>query len=67
MIYEYACSVCGSTFELEQSIKDAPLTECVKCNALGVKRLVSGGTFVLRGDGWARDSYSSKQHTNKDQ
>ena len=64
--YEYACSGCGGTFEVEQSIKDAPLERCDLCGAPDVKRLVSGCTFVLKGGGWYADGYSpgsSKKET----
>jgi len=60
MTYEYQCSVCSHQFEVEQSIKDEPLSECPKCHVTALKRLVSGGTgFVLQGEGWAKDLYSS--------
>lgn len=62
--YEYECEA-GHLFEVEQSIKDAPLKECPmwhnpleprmckkKC-----KRLISATSFVLKGDGWAKDGY----------
>lgn len=60
--YEYECAACGTVFELEQSIKDQPASTCVRCGAKDVKRLVSGGTFMLKGNGWAKDNYSK---TNK--
>lgn len=60
MTYEYCCAVCDHKFEAEQSIKDEPLVECPKCHVTALRRLVSGGTgFVLQGDGWAKDLYSS--------
>lgn len=60
MIYEYACKCCNHQFETEQSIKDEPLQECPKCRICALKRLISGGTFILKGDGWAADNYSKK-------
>lgn len=58
--YEYECNVCGHQLEAEQSIKDKPLEECPKCRVLSLKRLISSNTnFVLKGDGWAGDGYSS--------
>ena len=60
MTYEYACEACGHQWEAEQSIKDAPLKECVACGKEKAKRLVSGGTgFLLKGGGWYADLYSS--------
>jgi putative FmdB family regulatory protein len=60
MTYEYACEACGHQWEAEQSIKDAPLKQCVVCGKEKAKRLVSGGTgFLLKGGGWYADLYSS--------
>ena len=65
MIYDYICKNehCKKEFEAEQSIKDEPLTECPHCKGLeGVQRLISSGTnFVLKGDGWYADGYSSSE------
>jgi putative FmdB family regulatory protein len=61
MTYDYFCKSCEKNFEFEQSIKDDPLTVCPKCGAdSSVKRLITGGGFVLKGRGWAADNYSSK-------
>ncbi|MFO0613874.1 MAG: zinc ribbon domain-containing protein [Polyangiaceae bacterium] len=50
--YEYACQACGNEWEAEQSIKDAPLTECPACKAQAAKRQISKGAgFILKG-GW---------------
>lgn len=58
--YEYACSSCGNEFELEQSIKDDPISECPKCKNQTAKRQISRGTgFILKGGGWYSDLYSS--------
>ncbi|MBN1504697.1 MAG: zinc ribbon domain-containing protein [Candidatus Eisenbacteria bacterium] len=52
--YEYECDACGLRFELKQSMKDAPLTECPECHGK-VRRLVSGGAgFILKGSGRGR-------------
>jgi putative FmdB family regulatory protein len=58
--YEYACSSCQHEWEFEQSIKDAPLTECPACHAATARRQISrGGGFILKGGGWYADLYSS--------
>ena len=59
--YEYACISCNHQFEVEQSIKDEPLIECLNCKEKSLKRLISNTSFVLRGSGWAADNYSSKK------
>lgn len=63
MTYDYFCKNCEKEFEVEQSIKENPLSDCPKCGSEGsLKRLISGGNgFVLKGDGWAADNYSSKK------
>ena len=59
--YDYHCNCCTKDFEIEQSIKDAPLLECPSCKVAALQRLISGGSsFVLVGDGWAKDNYSKK-------
>ncbi len=64
--YEYKCTF-GHEFEETQKITDAPLTACpVKishdhvCEA-EVKRLISGSNFILKGSGWAKDGYGSRE------
>jgi predicted nucleic acid-binding Zn ribbon protein len=59
----YPYQVIGSDeiIEVEQSIKDDPLTEIVRDGlTLNVKRVISGGTgFILKGGMWARDGYEA--------
>lgn len=58
--YEYACTSCGNEWEAEQSIKDAPLTECPRCHEATARRQISRGTgFILKGGGWYSDLYAS--------
>jgi putative FmdB family regulatory protein len=58
--YEYACSSCKHEWELEQSIKEAAITECPSCHQATAKRQISRGTgFILKGGGWYADLYSS--------
>ncbi len=56
--YAYGCRVCSNEFEIEQSIKDEPMAECPKCRIYTKNRLIVGSSFVLKGDGWAKDLYS---------
>jgi putative FmdB family regulatory protein len=65
--YEYACSSCQHQWEAEQSIKDAPLTECPSCHAEAAKRQISRGTgFILKGGGWYSDLYASSSNKGGD-
>src|SRR5690349_24140821 len=58
--YEYACSSCHHEWEAEQSIKEAPLTECPTCHEQTARRQISRGVgFILKGGGWYSDLYSS--------
>lgn len=73
--YEYQCEN-GHTFEEVQPIHDEPLQICPvvipfsgpeleRCEA-PVRRLISRTSFVLKGDGWAKDSYSSTGKKKKE-
>jgi putative FmdB family regulatory protein len=59
--YEYQCQACSHQLEAFQSIKDAPLKECPQCHEQKLERLISGGTFHLKGGGWYKDLYSSSK------
>ncbi len=62
--YEYRCNA-GHEFEKQQRITDAPLKTCPSVARKGntvfcgrpVKRLISKGSFTLKGGGWGRDGY----------
>jgi putative FmdB family regulatory protein len=58
--YEYGCEACGKTWELEQRITEAAIKKCPECGKLEARRLISGGTFMLKGGGWYADGYGSK-------
>ena len=62
--YEYGCEACGKKWEAEQRITEAPLKKCPKCGKLKAKRLISGGTFMLKGGGWYADGYGSKKSSS---
>jgi putative FmdB family regulatory protein len=57
--YEYACNRCDTTFERFQRITAEPGGTCPSCGETDVRRLISGGTFHLKGGGWYADLYSS--------
>jgi putative FmdB family regulatory protein len=70
-IYEYECAKCGAVFETIQPISAKPLTKHNENGCTGkVRRLVSAGGFILKGDGWYANDYPSdsrKQGWEKDQ
>jgi len=70
-IYEYECAKCGTVFEVIQPISAKPLKKHDDKGCTGkVRRLVSAGGFILKGDGWYANDYPSdsrKQGWEKDQ
>lgn len=53
--YEYECTSCGKTFDVFQSMSDAPLTACPSCGKK-VRRLINGGTGVIfKGSGFYKN------------
>ncbi|AUX21132.1 FmdB family transcriptional regulator [Sorangium cellulosum] len=61
--YEYACTSCAHEWEAEQSIKEAPLSECPACSKATARRQISRGTgFILKGGGWYSDLYASSSN-----
>jgi putative FmdB family regulatory protein len=63
--YEYTCEACGNNWEAEQRISEPKLTDCPSCGAPKAKRLISGGTFMLKGGGWYADGYGSAKPAAK--
>jgi putative FmdB family regulatory protein len=64
-IYEYACGKCEHEFEVEQRISDDPIKSCPKCRSRRVRKLISKTSFVLKGDGWYSDLYSSSKKSDE--
>lgn len=58
--YEYECTSCKHSWEMDQSIKEGPIKECPECKKETAKRLISLGGFILNGAGWSKDGYSKK-------
>ena len=60
-IYEYKCDLCNGLWEEIQKFSDEPLTVCKSCEKEGgVHKLIPGQmNFILKGDGWYKDGYSS--------
>ncbi len=57
--YEYGCTSCGHRWEEIQKITEPAFDTCTKCDEKTAQRLISGGTFILKGGGWYADAYSS--------
>jgi putative FmdB family regulatory protein len=58
--YEYACTKCGKQFEYFQKMTEKPKSKCEACGGK-LERLISGGSFILKGGGWYKDLYSSSK------
>jgi putative FmdB family regulatory protein len=60
-VYEYQCSD-GHIFSERQGINDEPLKTCKYAGCRRkVKKLISQTSFVLKGDGWAKDGYKGEK------
>ncbi len=56
--YDYKCSNCGYAYELFQSMKDDPVTECPQCREQTLKRLIGAGAgLVFKGSGFYLTDY----------
>ena len=66
-IYEYKCDLCNGMWEEIQKFSDDPLTVCKSCEKEGgVHKLLPGKmNFILHGEGWYKDGYSSKKDEPK--
>ena len=62
-IYEYECETCEHIAEAWQSITDAPLTSCPKCDG-PLHKLISTSSFHLKGGGWYADGYGKATSTS---
>jgi putative FmdB family regulatory protein len=57
-IYKYECNKCGHIFEDLRSFSDPDPDECPQCEGEQVRKLISGGNFVLKGSGWYVTDYA---------
>jgi len=58
-LYEYKCPECGHQFEKLESFSADRTTECQKCGSKA-KRVLSLGSFILKGSGWYATDHPSK-------
>ena len=57
--YEYECTKCAHSFELEQKISDPPRERCPECRGKVIRVVSGGGGVILRGHGfYATDNRS---------
>ena len=58
--YQFRCPKCRREIELQRSIKDESKPLCCEdsCGGIEMEQLISTTSFILSGNGWARDGYS---------
>ncbi len=62
-IYEYACNECKVELEIEQSMKDEPLTICPKCSGT-IRRVFNASSIIFKGSGfYVNDSRPQKEES----
>jgi putative FmdB family regulatory protein len=59
--YDYICPVCDFESEIVHSITSEQKYACPICKDVDLKRLISNPNFVLKGQGWYKDGYSTKK------
>ncbi|MEP7286327.1 MAG: FmdB family zinc ribbon protein [Chloroflexota bacterium] len=68
-VYEYQCKDCGVRFERNQSMHDAPLTQCPECEG-DVHRVIGVTGVIFKGSGFyindSRKSDSKHKHHSGD-
>ncbi len=50
--YDYECRSCHHQFELEQSMKDDPISECPACHQNTARRIINNAGIVFKGSGF---------------
>jgi putative FmdB family regulatory protein len=60
-IYEYRCESCANEFDKLMKM-GAPNPPCQICQG-ETKRMLSAAAFHLKGGGWAKEGYGSRQRT----
>ncbi|TVR46971.1 MAG: zinc ribbon domain-containing protein [Puniceicoccaceae bacterium] len=65
--YEYACRSCDHSFEIFQSMKDEPLSDCPSCRQPQLRRLIGGGAGILfKGSGFYETDYKRPAATGSE-
>ena len=60
-IYEYQCGQCNHKLEAIQKFSDTPLTDCPECGESRLRKLMSAGSFRLKGSGWYVTDFKNQQ------
>lgn len=57
--YEYVCKSCGHIFEIVQSMKDDPLTECPECGG-ELRKVFAPPAIAFKGSGFYATDHGKK-------
>ena len=60
--YDYECTKCGHSFELEQRITARPRERCPKCRGKVIRVITGGGGVILKGTGFYATDYRSEAY-----
>ena len=56
-LYDYECKKCETVHEVTQKMSEPVLTECPVCQSKDIKKLLSLGSFALKGTGFYTTDY----------
>jgi putative FmdB family regulatory protein len=57
--YEYVCKSCGHLFEIVQSMRDDPLTECPECGG-ELRKVFAAPSISFKGSGFYATDHGKK-------
>jgi putative FmdB family regulatory protein len=57
--YEYVCKACGHLFEIVQSMRDDPLTECPECGG-ELRKVFAPPAISFKGSGFYATDHGKK-------
>jgi putative FmdB family regulatory protein len=60
--YDYECTNCGISFELDQRISDPPQETCPECQGRLIRVISGGGGVILKGKGFYATDYRSESY-----
>ncbi len=64
--YDYRCTACGHRFEKRQRITEPAGAQCPACADANCERLITGGTFHLKGSGWYASDYTGNSRKSEE-
>jgi putative FmdB family regulatory protein len=63
--YEYVCRSCGHLFEVVQSMRDDPLTECPQCGGV-LRKVFAPPAISFKGSGFYATDHGTKTAKDTD-